>query len=176
MGTNKGKKNRVDRFIISKEVRLVDQNGEMKGIVSIEQALALAQNVGLNLVEVAPDSRPPVCKILDFSRYKYEIKKKAKETKRKQKVIVTKEIKLRPNISEHDCEIKVSQIKSFLDKKYRVKVILRFIGRELAHIDIGLEKLNNLINDVQDVAKVDSELKREGNQFFLMLSAKEIKG
>lgn len=168
----KKNKNRINEFITAKTVRLVDHNGEMVGIVPIEQALKSAQNVGLDLVEVASDSTPPVCKILDYSKQKYDAKKKASEAKKKQKTLTTKEIKIGPNIGDHDYGTKLRQIRDFLTHGHKVKVTMRFRGRELMHTEIGLEKLERLIKDVEDITKIELAPKREGNQYFLVLASK----
>ncbi|OJH31103.1 Translation initiation factor IF-3 [Wolbachia endosymbiont of Armadillidium vulgare] len=172
MQVKKNNKNRINELITAKEVRLVDHNGEMIGIVPIEQALVSAQNVGLDLVEIAPDSTPPVCKILDYSKQKYDIKKKASEAKKKQKALTTKEIKLGPNIGDHDYETKLRQTRDFLTHGHKIKVTMRFRGRELTNTEVGLEKLERLIRDTEDIAKVELTPKREGNQYFLALAAK----
>ncbi|QOD37936.1 translation initiation factor IF-3 [Candidatus Wolbachia massiliensis] len=166
------KKNRINEFVTAKEVRLVDHNGEMVGIVPIERALEFARDVGLDLVEIVPDSTPPVCKVLDYSKQKYDAKKKASEAKKKQKTLTTKEIKLGPNIGNHDYETKLRQTRDFLAHGHKIKVTMRFRGRELINTEIGLEKLGRLIRDTEDIAKVELAPRREGNQYFLTLVAK----
>jgi translation initiation factor IF-3 len=168
----KNNKNRINGFITAKEVRLVDHSGEMVGIVPIERALEFAQGVGLDLVEIAPDSTPTVCKILDYSKQKYDIKKKASETKKKQKTLTIKEIKLGPNIGDHDYETKLRQARDLLAHGHKIKVTMRFKGRELINTEVGLQKLERLIRDTEDIAKVELAPKREGNQYFLALVAK----
>lgn len=172
MQVKKSNKNRINEFITAREVRLVDHNGEMVGIVPIKQALESAQSVGLDLVEIAPDSTPPVCKVLDYSKQKYDAKKKASEAKKKQKTLTVKEIKIGPNIDGHDYGTKLRHAREFLEHGHKVKVTMRFRGRELTNTDVGLEKLERLIKDTEDIAKVDLEPKREGNQYFLALAAK----
>ncbi|WP_265043320.1 translation initiation factor IF-3 [Wolbachia endosymbiont (group A) of Scambus nigricans] len=172
MQVKKNNKNRINGFITAKEVRLVDHSGEMIGIVLIERALELAQGVGLDLVEIAPDSTPPVCKILDCSKRKYDIKKKASEAKKKQKTLTIKEIKLGPNIGDHDYGTKLRQARDLLAHGHKIKVTMRFRGRELINTEVGLEKLERLIRDTEDIAKVELAPKREGNQYFLALVAK----
>ncbi|NSM56381.1 translation initiation factor IF-3 [Wolbachia endosymbiont of Atemnus politus] len=172
MQVKKNNKNRINEFITAKEVRLVNQNGEMVGIVTIARALESAQNVGLDLVEIAPDSTPPVCKILDYSKQKYDAKKKANEAKKKQRTLTIKEIKLGPNISNHDYETKLRQARDFLTHGHKIKVSMRFRGRELINTEVGVEKLERLIRDTEDIAKVELAPKREGNQYFLALVAK----
>ncbi|MDF0607874.1 translation initiation factor IF-3 [Wolbachia endosymbiont of Onchocerca gibsoni] len=166
------KKNRINKSITAKEVRLVDQNGNMVGVVAIEQALESAQNVDLDLVEIVPDLTPPVCKILDYSKQKYDAKKKASEAKKKQKILTIKEIKLGPNIGDHDYETKLRQARDFLTHGHRIKITMKFRGRELINTEIGLEKLERLIKDTEDIAKVELAPKQEGNQYFLALIAK----
>ncbi|WP_253302747.1 translation initiation factor IF-3 [Wolbachia endosymbiont of Psylliodes chrysocephala] len=172
MQVKKNNKNRINGFITAKEVRLVDHSGEMIGIVLIERALELAQGVGLDLVEIAPDSTPPVCKILDYSKQKYDVKKKASEAKKKQKTLTIKEIKLGPNIGDHDYGTKLRQARDLLAHGHKIKVTMRFRGRELINTEVGLEKLERLIRDTEDIAKVELAPKREGNQYFLALVAK----
>ncbi|WP_265036529.1 translation initiation factor IF-3 [Wolbachia endosymbiont (group A) of Anomoia purmunda] len=172
MQVKKNNKNRINGFITAKKVRLVDHSGEMVGIVLIERALELAQGVGLDLVEIAPDSTPPVCKILDYSKQKYDIKKKASEAKKKQKTLTIKEIKLGPNIGDHDYGTKLRQARDLLAHGHKIKVTMRFKGRELINTEVGLEKLERLIRDTEDIAKVELAPKREGNQYFLALVAK----
>jgi translation initiation factor IF-3 len=166
------KKHRINESITAKEVRLVDQNGKMVGIVAIKQALESAQNIGLDLVEIAPDSTLPVCKILDYSKQKYDAKKKASEAKKKQKTLTIKEIKIGPNIDDHDYETKLRHVRDFLTHGHKIKVTMKFRGRELINTEVGLEKLERLIRDTEDIAKVELAPKREGNQYFLALVAR----
>lgn len=168
----KSNKNRINESITAREVRLVDHNGNMVGIVPREQALESARSVGLDLVEIAPDSTPPVCKVLDYSKQKYDAKKKASEAKKKQKALTVKEIKIGPNIDDHDYGTKLRHAREFLEHGHKIKVTMRFRGRELINTDVGLEKLERLIKDTEDIAKVDLEPKREGNQYFLALAPK----
>ncbi|UWI83293.1 translation initiation factor IF-3 [Wolbachia endosymbiont of Howardula sp.] len=172
MQVKKNHQNRVNAFITAKEVRLVHFNGEMIGIVSIEEALEYAQNAGLDLVEIVPDSIPPVCKVLDYSKQKYYAKKKASEARKKQKALTTKEIKIGPNISDHDYLTKLRQIKLFLVHGHKVKVTMKFRGRELIYTDMGLNKLHRLVKDIEEIAKVELAPKKEGNQYYLILAVK----
>ncbi|MCV3769469.1 MAG: translation initiation factor IF-3, partial [Wolbachia pipientis] len=153
-------------------VRLVDHPGHIVGIVTIEQALEAAQNVSLDLVEIVSDSTPPVCKILNYSKQKYNAKKKASEAKKKQKAFTIKEIKLGPNISNHDYETKLRQVRDFLIHGHKIKVTMKFRGRELINTEMGLEKLERLIKDTEDISKVELAPKQEGNQYFLALITK----
>lgn len=172
MQVQKNNKNKINEFITAKEIRLVDHNGEMVGIVPLRQALEVAQGVNLDLVEIAPDSTPPVCKILDYSKQKYDAKKKASEAKKKQRALTIKEIKLGPNIDNHDYGTKLRQTRDFLISGHKIKCTMKFRGRELINTEVGVEKLERLIRDTEDIAKVELAPKREGNQYFLTLVAK----
>ncbi len=163
---------KINQYITAKEVRLIDQDGNMIGVVSIEEALKFARDAGLDLVEVAHEATPSVCKILDYSKYKFEIKKKANEAKKKQRVITIKELKLRPNIGPGDYDVKMRNARGFIEKNNKVKVTLRFVGRELLHIDVGMKVLECFIKDTEDIAKLEVHPKREGNQLVMILTAK----
>lgn len=151
------------------KIRLVDHNGEMIGIVSLTEGIERAKNVGLDLIEVSPNASPPVCKILDYGKYKYEQQKKKNEAKKKQKVIEIKEIKLRPVIGEHDYQIKLKQARKFLEVENKVKVTMRFRGREMAHKEVGFKLLQRMQKDVEDVGIVESPPKQERNLMIMML-------
>jgi translation initiation factor IF-3 len=151
-------------------VRLVDANGEMVGVVSLRDALIAAEEAGLDLVEVSPNADPPVCKILDYGKFKYEAQKKANEARKKQKVIEVKEIKLRPGIDEHDYEIKMRNVKRFLEEGDKVKITLRFRGREMAHQDLGMNVLVRVRDEVEELAKVEQMPKLEGRQMVMILA------
>lgn len=166
------KKNRVNELITAKEVRLIDQNGNMVGVMAIGQALESAQNVNLDLVEIVPNLIPPICKILNYSKQKYDAKKKASEAKKKQKILTVKEIKLGPNIGDHDYETKLRQVRDFLIHGHKIKVTMKFRGRELINTEVGLDKFKRLIRDTEDIARVELAPKQEGNQYFLSLAAK----
>ncbi|RIK95232.1 MAG: translation initiation factor IF-3 [Proteobacteria bacterium] len=163
---------RVNDQIKVREVRLIDQDGENHGVVGIEKALTMAVEAGLDLVEVSPDSSPPVCKILDFGKYKYAEQKKANLARKKQKTIEIKEIKIRPGIETHDYEVKMRSIKKFLDEGDKVKVTLRFRGREMAHQDLGLAVLKRIEADTAEIAKIEQEAKSEGRQVVMVLGPK----
>jgi translation initiation factor IF-3 len=152
-------------------VRLVGANGEMEGVVSLKVALAKAREAGLDLVEVSPGAVPPVCKILDFGKYRYEQKKKATEARKKQKTVDVKEVKIRPGIERHDYEVKIRSARKFLMNGDKVKVTMRFRGREITHQDIGLNLLKKMIEELSDVGKVDLQPKLEGRQMIMVLSA-----
>jgi translation initiation factor IF-3 len=151
-------------------VRLVDAEGEMVGVVSLRDALIAAEDAGLDLVEVSPNADPPVCKILDYGKYKYEAQKKANEARKKQKIIEVKEIKLRPNIDEHDYEIKMKAMRRFLEEGDKVKVTMRFRGREMAHQDIGMAVLVKVREALDDLGKVEQMPKLEGKQMIMVLA------
>jgi translation initiation factor IF-3 len=153
-------------------VRLVDVDGAMIGIVSLEVAVKMAAEKTLDLVEISPQGDPPVCKILDFGKFKYEAKKKANEARKKQKVVELKEIKLRPNIGQNDYDVKVRSIVKFIGEGDKVKVTLRFKGREMAHQEIGMNLLIRLQNDLVDVVKVELSPRLEGKQMLMILVGK----
>lgn len=163
---------RVNNEIRARTVRLVGADGEMVGIVGIFEALRLADEADLDLVEVSPNAEPPVCKILDAGKYKYELQKKENEARKKQKVIDIKEIKLRPVIGDHDYQIKMKQVKGFLAEGDKVKFTLRFRGREMAHQDLGYQLMQRVQQDLVEIAKVESLPKLEGKQMIMMVSPK----
>ncbi|MEO1330848.1 MAG: translation initiation factor IF-3 [Pseudomonadota bacterium] len=160
---------RVNRMIRAPEIRLIDHENENRGVVDPRDALEMAIEVGLDLVEISPNASPPVCKIMDFGKYKYEQQKKAAEAKKKQKVIEVKEIKLRPNIDDHDYDVKMRNMRKFLDEGDKVKVTLRFRGREMAHQNLGRDLLERVKLDVEDLGKVESMPKMEGRQMTMMV-------
>lgn len=151
-------------------MQLIDTEGENLGPTPIEDALAMAVEQGLDLVEIAPNSQPPVCKILDYGRYKYQAQKKAAEARKKQKVVEIKEIKMRPNIDTHDYDVKMRNMKRFFDDGDKVKVTLRFRGREMAHQDLGMKLLHKVRAETAAIAKVESHPKLEGRQMMMVLS------
>jgi translation initiation factor IF-3 len=161
---------RINRMIDAPEVRLIDENGNMVGIVPLREALARAEEVGLDLVEISPTARPPVCKILDYGKFKYEAQKKAAAARKKQRVIEIKEIKMRPGIDENDYEIKMKKVREFLDEGDKVKVTLRFRGREMAHTHLATSLLERIKNDVADRAKVEQMPKLEGRQMVMVMA------
>jgi translation initiation factor IF-3 len=152
------------------EVRLIDQNGQNVGIVSTAEALKRAGEAGLDLVEISPDANPPVAKILDFGKYKYQEQKKAAEARKRQKVVEIKEIKMRPSIDDHDYDVKMRSIKRFFGDGDKVKVTLRFRGRELSHQEIGWQVLQRVKADTEAIAKVESEPRMEGRQMVMVLA------
>lgn len=153
-------------------MRLIDQNSEMVGVVDIATALQYAEKAGLDLVEIAPQSEPPVCKILDFGKFKYEIKKKSSGAKKKQRVVAIKEIKLRITIGEHDLQVKLRHIRGFIADGDKVKVSLKFRGREITHNELGLALMRRVQTEVADIAKADNEPRIEGSQVVMSLVAK----
>ncbi|BBF94116.1 translation initiation factor IF-3 [Blastochloris tepida] len=161
---------RVNREIRIREVQLIDQNGANLGVTPTFEALKLAEEAGLDLVEVAPNSSPPVCKILDYGKYKFLEQKKAAEARKNQKIVEVKEIKLRPGIDDHDYDVKMKAMKRFFEEGDKVKVTLRFRGREMAHQDLGAKLLDRVKDDVGPVAKVEQDPKMEGKQMIMILA------
>jgi translation initiation factor IF-3 len=153
-------------------VRLIDQNGGQVGVVATERARELADESGLDLVEVAPEAEPPVCKLLDFGKYKYEAQKKASEARKKQKTIDIKEVKFRPGINAADYDVKLRNIRRFLDEGDKVKVTMRFRGREMVHQNIGMGVLARVRDDLGELAKVEQMPKMEGRQMTMVMARK----
>lgn len=149
---------------------LIDGEGEKLGVVSVDEALRLADEAGLDLVEVAPNSKPPVCKLLDYGKYKFQAQKKAAEARKKQKTVEVKEVKMRPNIDTHDYDVKMRNVRRFFDEGDKVKVTLRFRGREMAHQDLGMALMNRVKEDVDEIAKVELHPKLEGRQMIMVLA------
>lgn len=152
------------------EIRLIDQDGENAGVVSPAAAMAMAEEVGLDLVEISPGASPPVCKIMDFGRFKYEQQKKAAEAKKKQKIIEIKEVKFRPNIDTHDYDVKMRSVTKFLGEGDKVKVTLRFRGREMAHQERGRELLTKIAGEIEEIGKIESMPKMEGRQMIMVVA------
>ena len=161
---------RVNREIDSPTVQLITDSGDNKGTVDFEEALALAEEAGLDLVEISPNNKPPVCKILDFGKYKYQAQKKAAEARKHQKIVEIKEIKMRPAIDEHDYNVKMRSIKRFFEDGDKVKVTLRFRGREMAHQQLGMDVLQRVKGELEEIAKVESEPRLEGRQMVMVLA------
>jgi translation initiation factor IF-3 len=153
-------------------VRLIDQNGGQVGVVATERARELADESGLDLVEVAPEAEPPVCKLLDFGKYKYEAQKKASEARKKQKTIDIKEVKFRPGINAADYDVKLRNIRRFLDEGDKVKVTMRFRGREMVHQNLGMNVLARVRDDLGELAKVEQLPKMEGRQMTMVMARK----
>ena len=161
---------RVNERIRISPVRLIDQDGEQVGIVATDEARDIAAEAGLDLVEVAPNSRPPVCRIMDYGKYKYEQARKAKEAKKKQHTITVKEIKLRPKIEEHDYGFKMRHARRFLDDGDKVKFTLRFRGREMTHPELGERVLEQIKEDLGETIVVESDIRREGRTMTMLVS------
>ena len=154
------------------QVRLVGVDGEMIGIVTTREAMAAAEDSGFDLVEISPNADPPVCKLLDFGKFKYEQQKKKNEARKKQKIIEVKEIKLRPNIDDHDYDVKMRAATGFLDEGDKVKVTMRFRGREMMHQDLGMNVLMRVKDQLDPLAKVEQTPQLEGRQMTMVLAPK----
>ncbi|PCD77747.1 translation initiation factor IF-3 [Pseudothioclava arenosa] len=161
---------RVNGRIRAPEIRLIGADGENVGVVTPREALTMAEEAGLDLVEISPTANPPVCKIMDFGKFKYEQQKREAEARKKQKVIEIKEVKFRPGTDTHDYEVKMRSVMKFLENGDKVKVTLRFRGREMAHQQLGLELLNRVKEDVGDAGKIESMPKLEGRQMVMMIA------
>ncbi len=157
-------------MIRATEIRLIDENGDNHGVVTPAHALAMAEEVGLDLVEISPNATPPVCKIMDVGKFKYESQKKAAEARKKQKIIEIKEVKFRPNIDTHDYDVKMRSVNRFLEEGDKVKVTLRFRGREMAHMELGRQLLERIAGEIEPVAKVESMPKVEGRQMIMVVA------
>ena len=158
--------------IHSREVRVIDHDGSMLGVMSIRDALYRAEETGLDLVEISPTAVPPVCKILDYGKYKYESQKKAQIARKKQRVILVKEIKLRPGIDTHDYDVKMRQVRAFLGEGDKAKITMRFRGREMVHQELGMQVLDRVREEMQDVAKVEQYPRLEGRQMSMVIAPK----
>jgi translation initiation factor IF-3 len=161
---------RVNDEIRNREVQLIDQAGTNLGTISIQDALAKASEAGLDLVEISPNASPPVCKILDYGKYKFQAQKKAAEARKKQKVVEVKEIKFRPMIDDHDYDVKMRSMKRFFEEGDKVKVTLRFRGREMAHQELGTQLLDRVKADLAPLAKVEMDARFEGRQMIMILA------
>jgi translation initiation factor IF-3 len=162
----------VNEEIRVPQVRLIDEAGEMLGVLSIRDALYKAYQAGLDLLEISPNAVPPVCKITDYGKFKYEQQKKANEARKKQKVVEIKEIKVRPNIDDHDYEVKMKQAKSFIGEGDKVKVTLRFRGREMAHQELGVKLLERIRSELTELVKVEQMPRLENRQMIMVLAPK----
>lgn len=165
----------MNQEIHAPEVRLIDENGQMVGVMPPREALAMAEARGLDLIEIAPNAKPPTCKIMDYGKWKYENKKKEKAAKKKQTVITIKEIQIRPRTDQHDLDVKMKHARRFLLEGDKVKLNLRFSGREMAHQDIGLNLLTGVAKSLEDVANVETHPKMEGRQMFVLLAPDPVK-
>jgi translation initiation factor IF-3 len=149
---------------------LIDAEGQNRGVVDTREAIALAAEAGLDLVEISPNAAPPICKILDLGKFKYQAQKKAAEQRKKQKTQEVKEIKLRPGIETHDYEVKMRAVRKFLEEGDKVRLTMRFRGREMAHLELGLEVLNRARNDIATISKVEADPKLEGRQMMMVVA------
>ena len=172
-GTNKSDEPRMNEKIRAREIRVIGDDGEQFGILSVNEALALATEKNLDLVEISPNATPPVCKIMDYGKFKYEKTKKEKENKKKQKNVVIKEIRIKPHIDEHDKETKISQIEKFIAKEYKVKVSLRLSGREKMHAESAIKVLDEFASHFEEIATVEKKYGKEQIQKFILLSPKK---
>ncbi|MCB1161522.1 MAG: translation initiation factor IF-3 [Candidatus Krumholzibacteriia bacterium] len=161
---------RVNHRIRIPEIRLIDEEGNQVGIIATSVAMEMAQERGLDLVEVSPGSRPPVCRIMDFGKYKYEQSKKAKEARKKQHTVVVKEVQFRPKTDDHDYGFKLRNIIRFLEHKDKVKVTLRFRGREMSHMDFAMQTFQRLMADIAEHGKIEQEPKQEGRTVVMILA------
>ncbi len=162
--------NRINKQIPAREVRLVSADGEQLGIKSIDEALRIAYDAGLDLVEVAPQEKPPVCRIMDYGKHKFEQEKKNKLARKNQSMIVIKEIKLRPKIDTHDFGTKRRHVERFLGAGHKVKVVIMFRGREMAHTDLGKKLLDRMSEEVKELGTVESAAKQEGRDMFMIMA------
>jgi translation initiation factor IF-3 len=161
---------RINGDILSDKVLVIADDGEKLGILDLDTAQALADERGLDLVEVSPNASPPVCKILDYGKLKYQEQKKASEARKKQKTVDVKEIKMRPNIDKHDYQVKMRSVTKFVEEGDKVKVTLRFRGREMAHQELGMQLLNRVRADMDEIAKVEALPALEGRQMIMVLA------
>ena len=160
---------RSNNRISSPEVQVISNDGENLGILNTNEAISKAKNQGLDLIEIAPNANPPVCKIMDMGKYKYDLQKKANQAKKKQKIISLKEIKLRPGTEIHDYNFKLKNAKKFISKGDKVKFTVKFKGREMQHIELGKNLMQRIIEDTKDVAKVETQPKFEGKQMIMII-------
>ena len=163
---------RYDNLIQSDKVRVIDENGDNLGVMYTREAIEQANDVGLNLVEVSPNADPPVCKFLDVGKHRYEAQKKANAARKTQKTQDIKEVKMRPNIDTHDYDVKMRNVNKFIDNGDKVKITLRFRGREMAHQELGMDLLNRVRDDVEEIAKVEAFPRLEGRQMLMVLAPK----
>jgi len=163
---------RINREINAASIRLIDANGNMLGVVAVAEGLRQADQAGLDLVEISPNAEPPVCKVMNYGKYKYEAQKKAAEQRKKQKVIVIKEIKLRPTIDKHDLDVKLRSVHKFIEEGDKVKFTLKFRGREISHQEIGRKLLDQIQEDLAESVKIEMSPRMEGRQLVMMVAPK----
>ena len=160
---------RSNNRISSPDVQVIASDGQNLGVLNTNEAISMAKNQGLDLIEIAPNANPPVCKIMDMGKYKYDLQKKANQAKKKQKTVSLKEIKLRPGTEEHDYNFKIKNAKKFITKGDKVKFTVKFKGREMQHTELGKDLMNKIIEETKDVAKVESKPKFEGRQMVMII-------
>ena len=160
---------RSNNRISSPEVQVIASDGENLGVLNTNEAISMAKNQGLDLIEIAPNANPPVCKIMDMGKYKYDLQKKANQAKKKQKTVSLKEIKLRPGTETHDYNFKIKNAKKFISKGNKVKFTVKFKGREMQHTELGKDLMNKIIEETKDIAKVESKPKFEGRQMVMII-------
>jgi len=165
----------VNDKIRANEIRLIGADGENVGVVTPDRAIEMAETAGLDLVEISPNANPPVCKIMDFGKFKYEQQKRESEARKKQKIIEVKEVKFRPNTDTHDYEVKMRNVYKFLENGDKVKVTLRFRGREMAHQNLGRELLERVAEDTKEMGKVENMPKMEGRQMVMMIGPRSLR-
>ena len=166
-------KERVNMEITAKQVRLISEKGEQIGVVPLSKALNEAENAGLDLVEISPNAKPPVCKIMNFGQYHYQKERKMRESRKKQHIVQTKEIKFGPNTEEHDYNFKKNNTIKFLKQHNKVKLTVRFKGRQLAHKDLGFKLLDKLVEDINELIEVETQPKSEGRTIFMIVSPRK---
>ena len=160
---------RSNNRISSPDVQVIASDGENLGILNTNEAISMAKDQGLDLIEIAPNAKPPVCKIMDMGKYKYDLQKKANQAKKKQKTVSLKEIKLRPGTETHDYNFKIKNAKKFITKGNKVKFTVKFKGREMQHTDLGKDLMNKIIEETKDIAKIESKPKFEGRQMVMII-------
>ena len=160
---------RSNNRITSSEVQVITNDGNNLGILNTNEAISKAKEAGLDLIEIAPKARPPVCKIMDMGKYKYDLQKKANQAKKKQKIVSLKEIKLRPGTEAHDYNFKIKNAKKFISKGDKVKFTVKFKGREMQHVDLGRDLMKRIIDDTKDIGKVETHPKFEGRQMIMII-------
>jgi translation initiation factor IF-3 len=170
------KQHRVNEVIRVREVRLIGSDGSQLGIMATEDARRLAEEEGLDLVEVAPNAKPPVCRVMDYGKFKYKQSKRVHEAKKKQKLLQLKEMKMRPKTEEHDYQFKIKHVRRFLSEGNKAKITIMFRGRELSHMELGSRILDRLVVDLSDISIVEQQPKREGRNLTMVLAPKEISG
>ncbi len=163
----------MNERIRAREVLVIDEDGTKLGVMSTREALNIAREKGLDLVEVSPNANPPVCRIMDYGKYKYQMQKKMHEAKKKQKTVEVKTVKVRPRTDEHDMQVRIKQARKFLEKGNKVKAVVMFRGREQAHLDIGEAQLMKIYEAVKDIAEIERKPKKEGRDMIMILAPKK---